>query len=264
MVGDRRQDLVQHGQGGRARFLRIRGVAADDGHGFRHVRCVGGGGRPAALCEKRIAAARSFKVLPAWPRSRPAARKAATSRGGGGQSRDTVSVAPGTPGAYRRAAGRACVVRLRPVAIDPCGGMGGRQAAIVVWLCRCRDGVEPAARRRWRRCVILRWPRGSWQAEGCVRRGVRDAPGRVVGQGRLGRAAGRGGGRAPRGPGGRRSPPAVSVCAFGASVKATVDQAGSDPAVTGPAGSGRLLPRRRCRLWKAPRLAAAGGACWRW
>jgi hypothetical protein len=143
-------------------------------------------------------------VLPAWPRSRPAARKAARSRGGGGQSRDTVSVAPGTPGAYRRAVGRACVVRLRPAAIDPCGGMGGRQAAIVVWLCRCRDGVEPAAHgdrrgpprgrpggappRRWRRCVILRWPRGSWQAEGCVRRGVRggvrDAPGRVVGQGR--------------------------------------------------------------------------------
>jgi hypothetical protein len=77
---------VQHGQGGRAPFLRIRGVAADDGHGFRHVRCVGGGGRPAALCEKRIAAARSFKVLPAWPRSRPAARKAATSRGAAGKA----------------------------------------------------------------------------------------------------------------------------------------------------------------------------------
>jgi hypothetical protein len=49
-------------------------------------------------------------------------------------------------------------------------------------------GPPGGARRRWRRCVILRWPRGSWQAEGCVRRGVRggvrDAPGRVVGQGR--------------------------------------------------------------------------------
>jgi hypothetical protein len=222
-------------------------------------------------------------VLPAWPRSRPAARKAARSRGGGGQSRDTVSVAPGTPGAYRRAVGRACVVRLRPAAIDPCGGMGGRQAAIVVWLCRCRDGVEPAAHgdRRAAPGGLRGRPVGAGAAVSSSGgpggpgrlKAVSDAAsaaasathqgassGRVV----IGRAAGRGGGRAPRGPGCCRSPPAVSVRPFGASVKAAVDQAGSDPAVTGPAGSGRLLPRLRCRLGKAPRAAAASGACWRW
>ena len=44
-----------------------------------------GEGRPAARCRKRIAAARSFKVLPAWPASRPAARKAATSLGEAGR-----------------------------------------------------------------------------------------------------------------------------------------------------------------------------------
>jgi hypothetical protein len=242
-------------------------------------------------------------VLPAWPRSRPAARKAARSRGGGGQSRDTVSVAPGTPGAYRRAVGRACVVRLRPAAIDPCGGMGGRQAAIVVWLCRCRDGVEPAAHgdRRAAHGGHRGRPLGAGApAPGGPPRGPRGGgpvgagaavsssggpggPGRLkavsdaasaaasathqgASSGRvvIGRAAGRGGGRAPRGPGCCRSPPAVSVRPFGASVKAAVDQAGSDPAVTGPAGSGRLLPRLRCRLGKAPRAAAASGACWRW
>ncbi len=39
-----------------------------------------GEGSPAARYRKRIAAARSLSVLPAWPRSRSAARKAATSR----------------------------------------------------------------------------------------------------------------------------------------------------------------------------------------
>ena len=44
-----------------------------------------GEGRPAARCRKRMAAARSFNVLPAWPASRPAARKAATSPGEAGR-----------------------------------------------------------------------------------------------------------------------------------------------------------------------------------
>ena len=128
-----------------------------------------GEGRPAARCRKRIAAGRSFKVLPAWPRIAAGGEEGGNLAGGGGQGREPVLVAPGAPGAHRGAVGGAGVFCLRAAAIGAGGLVRGGEAAVVLrFFCRRQD-VEPVShhdrraadgrvRRRWPRVVIRRRP----------------------------------------------------------------------------------------------------------
>jgi hypothetical protein len=99
---------------------------------------------PAARCRKRLAAARSRNVMPAWPRSRPAARKAATSRLAAGRAGAPYRSHQVHQACNRRAVGGAGVVGFGTAAIGAGGSVRRGQVAEFEILAEPVEALVPA------------------------------------------------------------------------------------------------------------------------
>ena len=142
---DRRQQLAQHGQGGRPLLRGVGRIAADAGEGFGHVGVLGWRGNAGSAVQEADGGATQVERVGGEAAVAFVGQEGGHVERRGGQGGQPVLGAPAAPGAHGRTIGFSRIVGLGAAAIGACRAVGGGEAAIVLRFRGGSGGVEPGS-----------------------------------------------------------------------------------------------------------------------